>query len=539
MTSFSGSLAPLSHANFRWYFIASTVNTAGSTMAGVSLSFAVLSITDSASSLGLVLAAETVPTVLFLLFGGVVADRLPLTLVLRLGMLVLGLTQGAAAALVITGKAEIWMLMALAFVNGTTLAVTFPAMASIMPRLVPPELLQQANALQSFSRGALRIIGPTIAALLVVGVGAGWGLAFDAATWLAAAAILAKVALPVRPPRAERTSTFDDLREGWTYVRTTTWLWVVVLAFGVLNAIHAGAWFTLGPARAKETIGVGGWGLVLSAESLGLIATAFVLLRRTLQRPLLSGMLGIATLSLPIVALGVAPHLGLLVVCAFVAGAGTEVFSMGWTLAMQEHVPPDMLSRAYSYDALGSFVAIPLGQLAFGPLGSAFGYTDVLVVSGIVYLLVCLLTLLSRPVRDLRRVPVAEPAERLLGNVAAMDLTLTDEEREIRDWVRTFVTKELMPLEPKVLERERHGERGFSLEELRALQEKAKQSGFFGVLTPEEYGGMGLGSLMAALIETELGRTFVPVQVRRRRRQHPVPRQRRAEEALPRADHQR
>ena len=90
-----------------------------------------------------------------------------------------------------------------------------------------------------------------------------------------------------------------------------------------------------------------------------------------------------------------------------------------------------------------------------------------------------------------------------------MDLTLSDEEREIREWVRTFVTKELMPLEPKVLERERQGERGFSLEELRGLQEKAKQSGFFGVLTPEEYGGMGLSSLMAALIEIELGRTFV------------------------------
>jgi alkylation response protein AidB-like acyl-CoA dehydrogenase len=90
-----------------------------------------------------------------------------------------------------------------------------------------------------------------------------------------------------------------------------------------------------------------------------------------------------------------------------------------------------------------------------------------------------------------------------------MDLTLTDEEREIRDWVRTFVTKELMPLEPQVLERERQGERGFTLEELRELQGKAKQSGFFGVLTPEEYGGMGLGSLMAALIEIELGRTFV------------------------------
>jgi acyl-CoA dehydrogenase len=90
-----------------------------------------------------------------------------------------------------------------------------------------------------------------------------------------------------------------------------------------------------------------------------------------------------------------------------------------------------------------------------------------------------------------------------------MDLTLTDEEREIREWVRTFVTKELMPLEPQVLERERNGERGVTLDEIKALQDKARQSGFFGIQTPEEYGGMGLGAVMNALIEAELGRTFV------------------------------
>ena len=90
-----------------------------------------------------------------------------------------------------------------------------------------------------------------------------------------------------------------------------------------------------------------------------------------------------------------------------------------------------------------------------------------------------------------------------------MDLTLTDEEREIRDWVRTFVTREIMPLEPQVLERERNGERGISLDELKALQEKARESGFFGIQTPEEYGGMGLGAVMNALIEVELGRSFV------------------------------
>ena len=90
-----------------------------------------------------------------------------------------------------------------------------------------------------------------------------------------------------------------------------------------------------------------------------------------------------------------------------------------------------------------------------------------------------------------------------------MDLNLSDEEREIREWVRTFVRKEVMPLEQEVLARERRNERGLKQEELEALQDKAKQSGFFGVHTPEEYGGMGLGAVMNALVEVELGRSFV------------------------------
>jgi Transmembrane secretion effector len=276
--------------------------------------------------------------------------------------------------------------------------------------LVPPELLQQANALQSFSRGGLRILGPTISALLVVGVGPGWALGADAATWLVAAAILRLVTLPSRPPAEERVSTLAELREGWTYFRFTTWLWAVVLGFAFLNAIHTGAWFTLGPARAKATIGEQGWGYVLSAESLGLIATTIVMLRRPLRAPLRSGMLGITLLGLPIFVLGWAPHLLLLIVCAFIAGAGTEVFSMGWNLAMQEHVPERMLSRAYSYDALGSFVAMPLGQLAFGPLGSRYGVRDVLVISGLAYAAICLVVLSSRSVRGLRRVDADRPA---------------------------------------------------------------------------------------------------------------------------------
>ncbi|MBA2558489.1 MAG: acyl-CoA dehydrogenase family protein [Propionibacteriales bacterium] len=91
-----------------------------------------------------------------------------------------------------------------------------------------------------------------------------------------------------------------------------------------------------------------------------------------------------------------------------------------------------------------------------------------------------------------------------------MDLSLNEEERAIRDWVRTFVQREVMPLEPEVLRRERSGAPGLTGDELGALQDKARQSGFFGVLTPQEYGGMGLGAVMAALVECELGRSFVP-----------------------------
>ena len=90
-----------------------------------------------------------------------------------------------------------------------------------------------------------------------------------------------------------------------------------------------------------------------------------------------------------------------------------------------------------------------------------------------------------------------------------VDLSLTDDEREVRSWVRTFVTKELVPLEQETLARERRGERGITADELTALRETAKRAGFFGIHTPVEHGGMGLGAVMSALVEIELGRTFL------------------------------
>ena len=137
--------------------------------------------------------------------------------------------------------------------------------------------------------------------------------------------------------------TIGELSEGWTFFWSTPWLWIVVVGFGFLNLIHAGAWLTLGPAVADDTIGRQGWGYVLSAEAAGLLLTTVVLLRVRLERPLLLGMLGVGLLAPPILLLGVAPHLVLLVAAAFLAGAGTEIFGMGWNLAMQENIDDSML----------------------------------------------------------------------------------------------------------------------------------------------------------------------------------------------------
>lgn len=414
--STSEALAPLRERNFRLYFSSRVVNLLGSLMAPVALAFAVLEISDSPTALGVVLAAHSIPMVVFLLAGGVLADRFGRTLVIQSSNVVAGLTQLAIALLVISGTAEIWHLVVLTAVNGVAAAAALPALASVLPQLVPREQLQQANVLVSMVRSGLSVLGPTVSSLIVVGVGPGWALAVDGLAYLAAAALLAPIRLP-RPVRTAGGSVVRDLREGWGYFRTTTWLWVVVLAFSVICAVHQGGFFTLGPVLAKDTaIGERGWGLILSAEALGLLVTGFVLLRLRLERPLFWGMLGTVLYAAPLVALGLTDSLLLVVLAAFVAGAGIEVFGLGWQLAMQENVPDDMLSRAFSFDALGSFAAIPLGQLLAGPLALAFGLQPVMLVAGLALAAVALLTLLSPSVRDLQRadassdVPAPAPA---------------------------------------------------------------------------------------------------------------------------------
>lgn len=401
-------LRPLADARFAWFFWGRFISTMGSAVAPFALTFAVLDLThNSPTALGEVLAARSIPLVVFLLIGGVAADRFSRSLVMQVSHLLSFATQGTVAVLLLTHTARLSEIIVIEALNGVFSAFTFPAMQGVIPQIVPRSHLQQANAMLSFSRGALAMLGPSLGAILVVTAGSGWAIMIDALTWLVASVCMARVKVPpsIRACSRERTSMWSDLVEGWSTFTSYTWVWVIVLAFGLLNMITAGAWGTLGPTLAKATIGIPAWGYAASAEAVGLLLMTAILMRWRIKYPLRAGMIGIATLVPPLLLLGIHPSLLPLVGLTFVAGCGTEVFSIGWSVALQEHIPNNLLSRVSSYDALGSFIAIPLGELLFGPMAGIWPIKRILLVSGLVYLAIVLVTLLSRSVRNLESVP--------------------------------------------------------------------------------------------------------------------------------------
>lgn len=388
------SLAALQDRGFRWFFLARTITMVTGSMSSIALAFAVLHIDNDASSLAGVLAAFTIANIVFVLLGGVVADRLPRALVIQVSYVFDILSIGTVAALLFAGTATVPAIAALAAVNGASSAFVLPAMQGIIPQLTRPEHLQQANAMLSFVRSAVTIGGPAIAGVLVATAGPAWAMVAQAAGWLAAIPILAMVRLP--PPAADGKATmFADLRTGWHEFWSRPWLWTIVLAFMILNAIHAGAWGVAGPYLANNDprLGIAGWGWVVSAEGVGVLLMTLVLLWFPLRRPLRWGMIGMAVFAIPLTMLGLHPVVVLVAIAAFLAGAGMEVFGTGWSVAMMENIPVDKLSRVSSYDMLGSFVAIPIGTLAFGWLIAHVDATTLLVGSAAVYAAVALSTL--------------------------------------------------------------------------------------------------------------------------------------------------
>src|SRR5436190_1834230 len=300
----------LAEREFRLLFLGRLVSFLGSAFAPVAIAFAVLQV-GSASDLGLVLAASMLPTVVFVLVGGVIADRLPRHAVLVVTNSASGAAQGLFAVVIVSGHAQLWELIAIQAVRGVSTAFFFPAAQGIVPEVVSAGRLQEANVLLRLSRNTTSILGAAVAGIVVAAVGPAWGLAVDAASYVLAALFLARIDLPPRP-RRETPAFVRELVEGWDEFRSRTWLWVVVVAFGVY-----------------------------------------------------------------------------------------------WDTSLQQHVPREALSRVSSYDALGSWVLMPIGFAVVGPIAAIAGTRATLLgASALVWLAV----LAMAATGDIRRLAAAPSA---------------------------------------------------------------------------------------------------------------------------------
>ncbi|RAG84832.1 MFS transporter [Streptacidiphilus pinicola] len=394
--------SPLRQAGFRWFFTGQTVSLLGSAMAPVALAFAVLDASGRAGDLGIVLAVRMLPLLGFLLIGGAVADRLPRRVVLVVSNLGAALTQGAVAALLLSGHYSLGAIAGLEFLNGLLSAFTTPALRGLLPELVATDQLQRANALLGTVRNGCKVIGPSVAGVLVVATGGGAAIALDAFSYLVAAACLLRLPAGSGPasPGGGR-HLVRDLREGWSAFRATSWIWPVTLAFCGVNLAQTGTWQILGPELTARSGSAATWGLLLSVRGAGMLLMSTVLYRLTISRLLAFGQLCSALFALPLLALGARLPVPWLLVTGFVAGLGSSASSIGWDTSLQEHVPQRLLSRVAAYDDLFSYIAIPVGQLAVGPTAAAFGPETTATVAGLSAMAFALLPLSLRSVRRL------------------------------------------------------------------------------------------------------------------------------------------
>ena len=386
---------------FRHLFAARFLTVLGNGIAPIALAFAVLDIGGSASDLGIVVAARSLFNVLFLLLGGVLADRYSRSRVLVSSSVVAALSQAVVAWSVLDGSATVLSLALLGAVNGAAAGITLPASSALVPQTVPGKSLREANAFIQLGVYSGTVIGASLGGVLIGSVGPGWGLAIDALGFAAAAPLYLLIRATAVEADAPQSNMLQDLKEGWKEFISRAWVWSIVVQFTIINAAFSGVMMVLGPVIADTSFGRAHWGIIVASQSIGLIVGSSLALRWRPRRDLFIGVLLVSFCALPIFMLSQLPSTPWLIAAFFIAGVTFGLFGVAWAHSLQTHIPQDKLARVYAYDAVGSFVAIPFGELIAGPLAQQYGTSKVLLVAACAVVLATLAASLVPAIRRL------------------------------------------------------------------------------------------------------------------------------------------
>jgi MFS family permease len=397
-------LRVLRHPDFRFLFLGQSASAVGDQVVVVALALYITQGRGSAGDLGLVLAAQSLPLVALILFGGVWADRLPRHRIMIVCDLARALLHGVLALLILTGGASVAEMVIIEALFGAARAFFQPAYTGLIPQTIPENLNQDARALSETTFNVAILVGPVLGTALVLGLGAGEAFIFDAATFLISALLLARVRPRVRGSvqAPTRQPVLRELRAGFLEVRTRPWVWVTITAFtGTLLACYA-PYYALAPSIARDVYGSAGlFGLLESVAGAGAVIGALLAIRWRPRRPLVLGLVMALLWPAQALTFALGAPLALVVILGFGTGFGFSLFMVWWETALARHIPPHALSRVSAYDWMGSLALLPVGFLIAGPLAAAFGGRTVLAVGSVLAFAMFLAALLPRSTREL------------------------------------------------------------------------------------------------------------------------------------------
>jgi MFS family permease len=400
----------LAQRAFRNLWIGQTLSSVGDAMVLIVIGLYVTDLTGQGADVGVVLGAYAAPMVVFLLMGGVLADRMPRRTVMLWCDAARVALHGLVALLIAVDAAEVWHLVVIGVLFGTAGAFFRPAYSGLVPQCVPEELIQPAQALTGASRQGAIIVGPALGTALVVAGGAASAFALDAATFVVSIAFLLRVHPRERGAVTERSTLVRELHEGWDAVRERVWVWATIAAFSIVMLCGLAPYYTLGAALAeREYDHTGVFGLVQALVGTGMVTGTLWAARWSPRFPMRLAMYGSVLWPVSLVAFALGAPVGVLSLVTLAGGVGLGLFGVWWETALAQRIPPHLLSRVSAYDWMGSVALLPVGYVAAGVLGDALGVTPVMLAGGCVSIAALAAALLPRETRMLARL---DPARR-------------------------------------------------------------------------------------------------------------------------------